>query len=198
MINLDLFGKAALVSGASQGIGRAVAMELADLGATVTVLARNKEKLKKVVAELSTPKSQRHNFIVCDLTNPENLRTLVKEKLETTQPTILVNNSGGPKPGLIEEATAEQFNQAMQSHLQANIIIADLLLPIMKKQQYGRIINIISTSVKSPIPLLGVSNTVRAGMPVEIAAVVAFLAGPAAAYINGVALAVDGGRTRVL
>ncbi|TVZ57058.1 3-oxoacyl-[acyl-carrier protein] reductase [Lutibacter sp. Hel_I_33_5] len=157
-MNLNLKNKNALVCGSSQGIGKATAILLAEEGVNVTLVARNEEKLKKVVSELPN-NNQSHNYLVVDFSNPEAL----KEVLHTTDLEfhILVNNTGGPRSGSILEATLEQFENTFTQHLKCNHVLAQAVVPFMKTQCYGRIINIISTSVKEPIPGLGVSNTIR-------------------------------------
>ncbi len=262
-MNLDLNGKTAVVCGSTRGIGRACAVALAESGASVFLFARNAERLQKVVAELPATREQTHGYVVADFSQTESLSKAVNDFM-VSQPTvhILVNNSGGPPAGPALEACVPEFQQAFASHLLAAHLLVQALVPGMKQAGYGRIINIISTSVKQPIKGLGVSNTIRgavanwaktlagelgpfgitvnnvlpgatnterlhsllaararkSGRPVEeqiqnmletipagrfaepeeIANAVAFLASPAAAYINGINLPVDGGRTQCL
>jgi len=261
-MNLDLQGKTALVGGSTQGIGKAVALELAALGATVVLVARNRERLLEVRNELPVPAGQQHAYIVADFSSPEELRAYVAGYVDKHPVQILVNNTGGPPSGPITDADTAAFLSAFSNHLVCNQILAQTVLPGMKSGGYGRIINIISTSVKLPLKNLGVSNTVRAAVanwsktwanevarfgitvnnvlpgatdtqrlrslidlkskrtgvsvaevekemleeipmerfaePSEVANAVAFLASPAAAYISGTNLPVDGGRTGCL
>jgi len=262
MMDLRLQDKTALVCGSTQGIGRAVAEELARLGAQVILLARDEAKLKEVAATLDRGQGQKHAYIVADSTHPQEMKEKVEEVVMTQTVHILVNNTGGPPAGPVALARPEEFVQAFNNHLLCNHHLAQATLEGMKKAGYGRIINIISTSVKQPIPGLGVSNTIRAavanwaktlagevakhgitvnnvlpgatktqrlesiitnksaktgspesdithemlaeipagrfGEAYEIANAVAFLSSPAAAYINGINLPVDGGRTACL
>jgi 3-oxoacyl-[acyl-carrier protein] reductase len=261
-MNLSLIGKNALIGGASAGIGRATAIELAALGANITLMARTESTLQEAMAALDTTQGQRHRYIVADFSDSTVLLEKVRQLLNGTDIHILVNNTGGPPGGPITEATESAFANAWHNHLICNQLLAQAVLPGMKKAGYGRILNIISTSVKEPLDNLGVSNTTRwavAGWaktwanevgqwgvtvnnvlpgytstgrlkeivekraaaigqsvetveaqfkshvparrfaePAEVAAAVAFLASPAAGYINGVNLPVDGGRTRSL
>lgn len=258
-MNLDLSGKMALVCGSTQGIGKAAAIELAMLGAAVTLVARNEEKLKSAIKDLATSAGQRHSYIVADFDFPDRLKFVVEKHLVNVTPHILINNTGGPAAGTVLGASPEEFTKAFSNHLLCNQIMVQAVVPGMKAEKYGRIVNIISTSVKIPIRGLGVSNTIRgavanwaktlsvelapfgitvnnvlpgasmtgrlealigdraekqkktieqvtqemvAEIPAgristaqEVAAAIAFLATPAAGYINGINLPVDGGRT---
>ncbi len=260
-MNLSLENKSAVVCGSTQGIGKASAIELAGLGAEIILIARSEEKLKTVIKELPANHGQQHQYLVADFSKPEELKSALNQfLLQYLKPIhILVNNTGGPASGQIMDATEEQFLNAFSAHLICNHILSTALIPKMKVAGYGRIINIISTSVKTPIANLGVSNTIRAavanwaktlanetgrynitvnnvlpgatkterlntviqnnahkkqmdigayeeemmneipmkrfGEASEVANAIAFLASPAAAYINGINLPVDGGRT---
>ena len=258
-MNLDLRGKNALVCGSTQGIGRASAIELALLGASITLVARNASKLKETVGVLSTISGQHHRYFIADFNFPDQLKAGIQNHVGMEPVHILVNNTGGPPAGPALAASPDEFVKAFSSHLLCNQILVQAVVPGMKEAKFGRIINIISTSVKMPIRGLGVSNTIRGavanwsktlslelgafGITVnnvlpgasmtgrleaiirdraekqkktedqviqdmiseipagrissseEVAAAVAFLASPAAAYINGINVPVDGGRT---
>ena len=160
-MNLDLKNKNALVCGSTAGIGKASAILLAQMGATITLLARDEEKLRNTLLELPFQDGQKHNYLVSDFSDPEKLR---EEVLKVTQDSIfhiLLNNTGGPKGGPIFSAETSEFINAFSQHLVCNQILVQAVVPGMKKADYGRIINIISTSVKQPIDGLGVSNTIR-------------------------------------
>ena len=160
-MNLNLTGKNALVCGSSAGIGKATALEMASLGATITLVARNEDKLKAVLSELPVPEGQKHNYLVADFTNPSALKETLIEATHLRSYHILINNTGGPKGGPIFSAEVSEFIQAFSNHLVCNQILVQNVVPGMKQAGYGRIINIISTSVKQPIDGLGVSNTIR-------------------------------------
>jgi 3-oxoacyl-[acyl-carrier protein] reductase len=262
-MDIQLNGKRALVCGASQGIGRATALALAEQGASVTLTARTEDKLKSVCEALSTAADQRHGYFTANFDRPDDLHSALDKVLPEIAPVhILVNNSGGPPPGPAHTATPADYLQGFTRHLICNQILLQALLPGMRDGGYGRIVNIISTSVKEPITGLGVSNTVRGEVaswaktlaaelgpmgitvnnvlpgftrtvrlanlfegraekqnraveaveaearetiplrrfaePEELAQAIAFLASPAAGYINGINLPVDGGRLHSL
>lgn len=257
-MDLNLQGRHALVCGGSEGIGRAAAHELALLGADVTVLARREDALRKVVDALPRSGTQRHGFIAADVSRTAELGHVARLLAGARPVHILVNNTAGPPGGPAHAATVEAYLETFNKHLVANHTLVQAVLPGMRAAGWGRIVNVISTSVKEPIPGLGVSNTIRgavaswaktlsrelagdgitvnnvlpgytetariaqivqdrmakedrdedairaamrAGVPAgrfadpsETGAVIAFLCSPAAAYVNGVSLAVDGGR----
>lgn len=259
-MNLDLKNKNAIVCGSTQGIGEASAIELAKLGANITLIARNESKLLNVLNELDKSQGQVHSFLCIDFSDSKKL----KEEVNLLEGSyhILVNNTGGPAGGPITEANTDSFENAFRMHLVNNQILVQKVVENMKAEGYGRIVNIISTSVKAPIPGLGVSNTIRAavanwsktlsielgaygitvnnvlpgftntnrlksliatkaevqgkseeeisnemksavpaarfGTANEVANAVVFLCTPAASYINGINVPVDGGRTKSL
>ena len=171
-MNLNIQNKNALVCGSTQGIGKAAAIGLAKEGVNVTLVARNEEKLKAVLVELNNcqfepfysaqerpSREQNHNYIVADFSDPIQLR----KKIEASGLNfhILVNNTGGPAGGPVFNAKLDEFERAFTQHLKCNHVLVQALVPFMKEAGYGRIINIISTSVKQPLDGLGVSNTIR-------------------------------------
>jgi 3-oxoacyl-[acyl-carrier protein] reductase len=161
-MNISLINKQAVVAGSTQGIGKAIAVELAKLGASVTLLARNEASLKKVLAELDTSHHQHHDYIVVDFSHPDALKEKISEYASQKQAVhILINNTGGPPAGAVLDADIQHLINAFSAHIICNQHLSQSLVPLMKKAGYGRIINIISTSVKVPIPGLGVSNTIR-------------------------------------
>jgi len=162
---ISLTGFSALVCGASQGIGLAAAKALASAGADVTLVARNVHKLEDTLSQLDTSHGQKHVFLSIDLSKTgQALETVTQHLNRNPGFHILVNNAGGPPPGAIVDASSDDFLQAIQTHLLTSHGLVKLVLPFMKQHGYGRIINVISTSVKVPIAGLGVSNTTRAAM----------------------------------
>ncbi len=162
-MNLGLQNKNALVCGSTQGIGKASAVALAEEGVSVTLVARNEEKLKAVLKEINEKcqfeRSREHNYIVADFSNPQEL----KEKIEASPLNfhILINNTGGPAGGPVFNAQIDEFERAFTMHLKCNHVLVQAIVPFMKEEGYGRVINVISTSVKQPLDGLGVSNTIR-------------------------------------
>lgn len=157
-----LQGRRALVCGSSQGIGRAVAEKFAESGAEIVLLARDRSKLEVVAAQLDRGGNQQHIIIAGDFADPDSLKQRLTERLPEIGPIhILLNNTGGPAGGPIRNANTEEFLDAFSKHLLCNQILVQAVLEGMKQEGFGRIINIISTSVRAPIPGLGVSNTVR-------------------------------------
>ena len=164
-MNLSLKGIRAIVCGSTQGIGNAIALKLALQGATITLIARDEKKLIATQKKLTLINKNDHNFIVSDFNNLKLLKTKFKDYLKLNlKPTVLINNTGGPPPGLISKANSDDFEKYMKMHLHCSHYLSTSLIPIMKEKKFGRIINIISISVKAPIDNLGVSNTVRWAM----------------------------------
>ena len=159
-MDLKLNNKYALVCGSTAGIGKASAISLAAEGTKITLVARNEDKLKQVIAQLPNPEN--HSYIVADFSDPAELRHKVSDFINNNHGFhILVNNTGGPAGGPVFSAQLEEFENAFTQHLKCNHVLAQTVVPFMKDEGYGRIINIISTSVKQPLDGLGVSNTIR-------------------------------------
>ena len=161
----NLIGKTALVGGSTQGIGRAAANLLSERGVSIVLLSRNKEKLEETRLELDTKLGQSHEILVADFGEPSNVKRVIQDYLNQGKIiNILVNNTGGPPSGSIINSSEEDFNNAFRNHLINNHNLSQLLIPGMRASGYGRIINVVSTSVKAPLAGLGVSNTVRAAV----------------------------------
>ena len=159
-MDLKLNNKYALVCGSTAGIGKATAEAFAAEGVQVTLIARNEDKLKIVLAEL--PSHRNHDYIVADFSNPSELKSKVSDYISKNHGFhILVNNTGGPKGGPVFSAEVDEFENAFTQHLKCNHVLAQAIVPFMKEESFGRIVNVISTSVKQPLDGLGVSNTIR-------------------------------------
>jgi 3-oxoacyl-[acyl-carrier protein] reductase len=164
-MNIDLTNKNALVCGSTKGIGYAIAMQLAKCGANVTLMARNGNLLQSIVRDLDTSLGQKHDFLVADFSQPKQVKEAIEVKAQKHHIYhILVNNSGGPAAGLAIDAKEEDFLNAFNAHVLSSHHLVQSVFPGMKQAGYGRIINIISTSVKAPLANLGVSNTIRAAV----------------------------------
>ncbi len=161
-MNVSLEGKTALVSGSTQGIGKATAITLAEMGAKVILLARNEEKLKGVLGELNAISSADHAYGVADFSDVKNVEATVASLVSMHGPiNILINNTGGPAGGPALDASLSAYLGAFEMHLLCNQALVSAIAPGMKTSGYGRIVNVISTSVKQPLNNLGVSNTIR-------------------------------------
>ena len=162
-MQINLSNRRALVCGSTQGIGLATAEVLADAGAEVTLIARNQAKLQAACQQLPNPStSATHRFLVADFSSPNEVQQVTAAAISENGPfDILVNNTGGPPGGPIVDASLAEFEAAFTQHLKCNHALATTLIPGMKAAGFGRIINVISTSVKQPLDGLGVSNTIR-------------------------------------
>lgn len=161
-MKVNLCDKTAIVCGSTQGIGRATAESLAAAGANIVLIARNESRLQQVCEELPSPSGQAHRYLVADFGDPIHLQNILATETSQSGPIeILVNNTGGPPGGAIFDAALSEFEAAFTQHLKCNHILAQALVPGMKEAGFGRIINVISTSVKQPLDGLGVSNTIR-------------------------------------
>jgi 3-oxoacyl-[acyl-carrier protein] reductase len=164
-MNLNLTNKNALVCGSTQGLGLASAIEISLLGASITLMARDEEKLKIALTKLDASKGQKHDYIVADFSKHQHVHEAIHAFLATGKTIhILVNNTGGPAGGKAIDAKIESFLEAFNNHLICNQILTQAVVKGMKESGFGRIINVISTSVKQPIAGLGVSNTIRAAV----------------------------------
>ncbi len=164
-MELHLDGKTAIICGASQGIGRAIAQQFAICGANIIAIARNELMLKDLISSLPKEIEQKHYYISVDFSTPEKAMKIIEDFIHrTSNIQILVNNNGGPAPSPAHIATAEEYKKAFDMHLIISQLLAQFTIPMMKKAQYGRIINIISVGAKQPIENLGVSNTIRGAM----------------------------------
>jgi 3-oxoacyl-[acyl-carrier protein] reductase len=158
----SLLNKTALICGSTQGIGKASALKIAEMGATICLIARNEDKLKQTLLELPCDSGQKHHYLIADFSQPNELKVIIQEYIQKgNKINILVNNTGGPKGGPIIHAEIEEFTNTFNQHLICNHILVQACYPGMIETGYGRIVNVISTSVKQPLPNLGVSNTIR-------------------------------------
>ena len=161
-MEIDLKEKRAIVCGSTQGIGKATAIQLSKAGAAITLIARNEAALLEVLEELDDSFGQKHEYLIADFSDLSKVRAVVNGYIEKIPKVhVLINNTGGPPAGKAIDASEEEYQAAFTAHLLCNQFLVQSFVPLMKKENYGRIINIISTSVKSPIPGLGVSNTIR-------------------------------------
>lgn len=161
-MNLHLTGKKAVVCGSTSGIGKAVAHTLANEGAELLLIARNAEKLTTTAEEIYSQYKVPVNTLAADFAQPSALQQALQQNSQLLAgATILVNNTGGPAPGQAHTDPVEKYLEAYKMHLACNQILLQALLPQMQAKHHGRVINIISTSVRQPIPNLGVSNTTR-------------------------------------
>lgn len=161
----ELAGRRAIVCGSTRGIGRASAEILAARGATVTLVARNERALDDTVASLPAPAGQVHSRVAADFEECEQVASRVQAHIDDNGPVhILVNNTGGPPGGRLLDAEPTDFSRALSMHVVCSHLLVGAVVPGMTAEGYGRIINVISTSVIAPIPGLGVSNTIRAAV----------------------------------
>ena len=182
-MKLSLEGKRALVCGSTDGIGKACAMLMAERGAEIVLAARNEHKLQTTLEELS---GSGHSIICADFDNQDDLKQKVTSHIGETGPVhILMNNTGGPHGGPLIEAEADEFEAAFRRHMIGNQYLAQAVVPGMKELGYGRIINILSTSVRQVIPGLGVSNSIR-GAVAQWAKTLALELGPDGITVNNI------------
>ncbi|OJU22941.1 MAG: short-chain dehydrogenase [Sphingobacteriales bacterium 41-5] len=161
---ISLKNKNALIGGSSGGLGKAIAVQLAESGANVTLLARNEEKLKQAVLELPAGEGQKHQFLVTDFSDFEGYKKAISEYFKNNAVDILVNNTNGPKAGSVLEKTVEDFQAAFNMLFQTVQFTTSLALKHMQQNKWGRIINLTSRTVKEPVDTLALSNTIRAAV----------------------------------
>jgi 3-oxoacyl-[acyl-carrier protein] reductase len=165
VLELGLEGKVALVTAASKGIGRAVAMDLAREGARVVISSRDEENLSQTAAEIREETGAEVEYRVADLTNADDIENLISHAVDRFGGIdVLVNNTGGPPAGAFEDIDDESWQVAFEQILLSFIRCVRGVLPLMRERGGGRIVNVASTSVKQPIENLTLSNTFRTGL----------------------------------
>ncbi len=163
-MNISLKGKKALVGGSTKGIGEAIARQLAKSGASVTLMARSKERMQAIVKEMDTSQGQEHQYLVADFSNFETFKTNISAFFEHNTIDILVNNTQGPQAGGALEKKVDDYQEAFDLLFKSVVFTTELALKHMQKNQWGRIINVASISVKEPLNYLALSNTIRAAV----------------------------------
>lgn len=163
-MEISLIGKKALVGGASGGIGKAIAIQLAESGASVTLMARNKEKLKITLQSLTISKGQSHQYLVVDFSDYEEYKKIISAYFESNSVDILVNNTQGPAAGNTLEKQVNDYQVAFDLLFKTVVYTTELALPNMMQNRWGRIINVASVSVKEPLSYLALSNSIRASL----------------------------------
>jgi len=164
-MDLSIKGKNAIVCASSQGLGKSAAVDLAKEGVNLTICSRNKEKIHLVKNEIEEISDVKIVAIEADLSSEKDINNLYKEaKKELKTIDILINNNGGPPPSTFEELADEDWQRAFNSTMMSAIRLSKLVLPDMKKNKWGRIVNISSISVKTPVNGLFLSNSIRMGV----------------------------------
>ena len=163
-MRIDLDGKKALVGGSTGGIGKAIAIELSKCGADVTLMARDKEKLKKTINELSKNENSNHNYIEVDFNNFNDLKIVTKDFFKKNTIDILINNTQGPPAGGSLEKNVTDYQNSFDLLFKTHVWITSLALKGMTLKKWGRIINVASISVKEPLNYLVLSNSMRAAL----------------------------------
>lgn len=184
-MHVSLEGKQALVGGSSKGIGRAIALQLAASGASVTLVARSETLLKELSDELQQSTGRVHQYLVADYTDLAGYQTLIEGFLEENPMDILINNTQGPPAGTSLEMTIEDYQQAFDLLFKTAVFTTLKALPHMQKQGWGRVINVASVSVREPLNYLALSNSIRSGL-VSWAKTLAGDVGPFGITVNSV------------
>ncbi|MDV7140256.1 SDR family oxidoreductase [Maribacter sp. TH_r10] len=184
-MNISLIGKNALVGGSSRGIGKAIAEQLANSGARVTLMARTEEKLKNIIASLPTHNGQHHDYLVVDFNDLEAYKTTITRYFKNNTIDILVNNTQGPKAGGAMDVHIDDYQTAFDLLFKSVVYTTELALEHMIKNRWGRIINVASVSVKEPLSYLALSNSIRAAL-VTWAKTLATDVGPYQITVNSV------------
>ncbi len=163
-MNITLKGKTALVGGSSGGIGKAIAQQLAESGASVTLMSRSEDKLQQIVSNLPTDRGQKHQYLVVDFSDFKGFQRIISKFFKNNAIDILVNNTQGPSAGNALEKKTEDYQQAFELLFKTVVFTTELALKQMQKNTWGRIINVASVSVKEPLSYLALSNTIRAAV----------------------------------
>ncbi|MFH6602275.1 SDR family oxidoreductase [Maribacter algicola] len=163
-MNISLKNKKALIGGSSGGIGKAIAQQLAESGASVTLMARSQDKLKNIIDKLPTDHGQSHHYLVVDFTDFKAYKKIIARYFEENSVDILVNNTQGPSAGNALEKQTEDYQQAFELLFKTVVFTTELALKKMQQNHWGRIINVASVSVKEPLSYLALSNTIRAAV----------------------------------
>ncbi len=164
-MDLGLTGKSILVLASSRGLGKASALEFARAGARVMLSSRSEAKLAETASELHELTGGDIQYFACDLTDAKQIGALVAHTMDALDTVdVLVNNAGGPPPGDFEQLDDAAWQHAFELNLLSYVRAIRAVLPQMKAQGSGRIVNFASSSVKAPIPGLLLSNTLRAGI----------------------------------
>jgi len=161
-MKIDLSGKKVLIGGSSKGIGLGIAKQLAESGASVCLMARNKSKLEEIVNQL--PNSENHSFLIVDFSNFEEYKIKIEAYLENNQVDILVNNTQGPPAGNSLSKDIDSYQEAFDLLFKSVVYTTSLVIPQMQKNKWGRIINVTSVSVKEPLNYLVLSNSIRSAV----------------------------------
>lgn len=160
-MDLGISGKTAIVCAASKGLGRGCAEALAEAGVNLIINARTEGPLIEAAEAIAAKYGVSVTPIACDITTPEGQAMVLSA---CPEPDILVNNAGGPPPGMWSDWDREDFINALDSNMLTPITLMKAVLPSMMEKGWGRVVNITSQSVKSPIAVLGLSNAARAGL----------------------------------